>query len=202
MKLYFVRHGQTEFNRDGIIQGGSVDAPLTEKGILGAIKLGKYLRDISFDKVVTSPQKRAIDTANYILSENKVNPKLLTDDRLREIKFGEYDGKTLIEFEKAGFYEVFRNQPDQYDKNPVGESYKEVTKRAKNALDDIVKSSNDNDQILIVAHCITLTSLIKHLNNVEIKDYRKDGVLDNTSVTIFEYNDNKYEMLKYNYVPK
>ena len=202
MRFYFVRHGQTEYNKAEIIQGGSVDAPLTAQGVAGAKQLGCYLADVPFTKVFTSPQQRAVDTAKYILAENESHPTVQTDVRLREIEFGEFDGKTMKEFEEAGYYQYFKHEPEKYENNPAGETYKEVTERAYACLQDIIKQSNDDDIILIVAHCITLTSLIKYLNGLEVKDYRKNGVLDNTSVTIFEYQNQEYDMIKYNYVPQ
>lgn len=201
MYLYFVRHGETEYNSKQIIQGGTVNSDLTAKGIDGAIKLGEYLKDIDFNGVYSSPQGRALDTTKYILSENNnSNKNIQTDDRLKEINFGDFDGKTIKEFEEKGYYYNFKNHPEQYDKNPVGETYSDVSKRGYEFLTNIVNKHNQGDHILVVAHCITLLSLINYLNNVEIKDYRKKGVLKNTSVTIFEY-DKKYKMKKFNFVP-
>lgn len=203
MRIYMVRHGQTEFNKEKRIQGGSVDSPLTAEGIAGAKKLGQALSDISFNHVYTSPQKRAIDTAQYILDNNHHTvSSIQTDNRLKEISFGPFDGAKISEFEEAGYYEVFREHPDCYDKHPVGETYHAVTERMSAALADIVASADEDDHILIVAHSISLTCLIKFLNGIPVADYRKNGVLANTSVTVFDYEQHQYKMLKYNVVPE
>lgn len=206
MKIYFVRHGQTEFNAQKIIQGGTVNSELTKEGIRGAERLGSYLADIPFTAVYSSTQKRAIETAQYILKENHFKaPAIQVDDRLREIEFGRYDGKTIADFDNDGYYEVFRNHPDQYESMAAeigAEAYSKVVERAFAALQAIIAKSQPDDQILIVAHSIVLTSLIKFLQDIPVADYRKEGVLANTSVTCFVYQESEYQLRYYNYVPK
>lgn len=204
MHLYFVRHGQTEFNKKKIIQGGTVNSNLTEQGVEGAKRAGKYLADIPFAAAYSSPQQRALDTASYILEENHFpTPVIKTDRRLREIEFGSYDGRTIAEFKEDGYYDIFRDTPQSYSGKEIGgEDYQQVTDRAMAALSNIVNQANEDDHILIVAHSITLTSLVKHLQNIPVSDYRKDGVLDNTSITCFDYHNGCYQLEYYNYVPK
>ena len=69
LTYFWVRHGETEANRDGILQGQS-DFPLTESGKEGAVKTGVYLSQIPFDHLYSSDLGRARITANMILDEN------------------------------------------------------------------------------------------------------------------------------------
>ena len=68
LNIYLVRHGKTVWNIEGRLQG-SGDSPLVEEGIEGAKKAGKALQHVPFSAAYSSMQKRAQDTANFILAE-------------------------------------------------------------------------------------------------------------------------------------
>ena len=86
MKLYILRHGETDLNVQGRLQGW-LDAPLNENGVRAAAETGRALREIRFDRAISSPLRRALETARLILAENAGQPPVETDGRLREISF-------------------------------------------------------------------------------------------------------------------
>ena len=90
-KLYVVRHGKTDWNVKGLLQG-SIDTELNEDGILQAKELAKNIDLSKIDICVCSPLKRAKQTAN-ILVEDKV--KIIYDNLLVERNFGDYEGKQV-----------------------------------------------------------------------------------------------------------
>ena len=96
--LYLVRHGETEWNVKGIIQG-QLNSNLTEKGIEQAKKTGDELKDIKFDMIFSSDSTRAYDTALII----KLDRELIieTSHLLRERSFGSFEGKHGSEFLEA-----------------------------------------------------------------------------------------------------
>ena len=85
MKLYIIRHGETEWNVQKRLQGVS-DTNLNEKGIEMAKQTAEALKEIPFACCFTSPLKRAKDTAMYILRDRQV--PVYEDARIREISFG------------------------------------------------------------------------------------------------------------------
>ena len=89
MKLYVVRHGQTDNNLNGIIQGIS-NTPLNDYGRKQASELKEKLNDISFDLILSSPLQRAKETAE-IINNNKT--KIIIDNRLIERNTGDFEGK-------------------------------------------------------------------------------------------------------------
>ncbi|HLL60091.1 MAG TPA: histidine phosphatase family protein, partial [Candidatus Nitrosocosmicus sp.] len=93
--FYIVRHGQTEWNVKGLLQGQN-DSPLTENGIIQAKKLAKKLKDIHFDEVFSSDSLRAVKTAEILTLERQMNIK--TAEAIRERRFGKFEGKTYEEF--------------------------------------------------------------------------------------------------------
>jgi broad specificity phosphatase PhoE len=75
MKIYFVRHGKTQWNQERRLQGMTGDSPLyCQKALVEIAALGDYLADLKFDAIFSSPSKRAIDTA-MILSERNHQPQ-------------------------------------------------------------------------------------------------------------------------------
>lgn len=89
MKLYVVRHGQTNWNVENRFQG-QIDTELTDVGKQQAQKLSEKLKNIDFDLILSSPLKRAIDTAN-IINQYKQS-KILIEPKLIERSFGDFEG--------------------------------------------------------------------------------------------------------------
>lgn len=89
MKLYIIRHGETDWNKEKRLQGQS-DTQLNEYGIELARITGEALKDVHFDYIFSSPLKRAYKTAELIRMDRPV--KIITDDRLKEICFGVNEG--------------------------------------------------------------------------------------------------------------
>ena len=84
MKLYLVRHGETDWNKSKKIQG-QVDIPLAPKGIEQAEMTSEGMKDIPFDHIFSSPLKRAYKTAQVVRRDRPI--EIVRDDRLKEMKF-------------------------------------------------------------------------------------------------------------------
>ena len=84
MKLYFIRHGKTEWNLEMRFQGASGDSPLLATSIDELKRLGKHLSDVQFDKIYSSDLPRAYRSAEIILSENQYQTDIVPTPQLRE----------------------------------------------------------------------------------------------------------------------
>ncbi|MBB1123228.1 histidine phosphatase family protein [Limosilactobacillus albertensis] len=91
--VYFVRHGETYFNRFARLQGWS-DTPLTEKGKMNAQKIGKVLADLRIDYLFSSDLKRAVDTARILIAEHPTAPmkEPIQKEFFREVFYGSFEG--------------------------------------------------------------------------------------------------------------
>lgn len=89
MKIYLIRHGETSWNTLGRLQGRT-DIELNENGIRLAKITGEKLKDVHFDLAIASPLKRAYETAGLVLGDRNI--PILTDERIEEISFGEWEG--------------------------------------------------------------------------------------------------------------
>ena len=145
MKLYVVRHGQTDWNVQNLLQG-STDVSLNETGVTQAFETSKKLSSVHFDAIYCSPLKRTVDTANIINANKKLS--IIKDNRLIEREFGDFEGTPgkKVDFKKFWNYE--RNA--QY--NGV-EPIQDFFSRIRSFLQDILTAfGNTEKNILIVTH--------------------------------------------------
>lgn len=159
MKLYLVRHGQTDFNAGGLAQG-TIDIPLNAIGEAQARELAKTINCLDFDAYYVSPMLRARQTA-AIITGSKAN--FIVDELLRERNFGEAEGKR-IDFTKLGDIYDRRANINAYGMEPI----QDLLARAKKFLDQIKTTHAPSDKILIVAHGALLRAL--HFNIVGYDD--------------------------------
>ena len=143
MKIYVIRHGQTEWNVLKKVQG-KADISLNEKGIEQAIQTKKELDNEKIDLIICSPLKRAKETAQ-IINENR-NIPIIFDDRISERDFGEFEGMPTTEFDFEGFWSYKANKEYSRAENIV-----KFFKRIYNFLDSI-KKEYPNKNVLIVSH--------------------------------------------------
>lgn len=161
MILYFVRHGETDWNVKKKIQG-KTDIPLNENGRRQAEQLAKELKNRqeagTFQVVhaYTSPQLRAAETAQ--IAADALGVKCSKLEGLMEMDLGEWEGSNWekIEVEYNDVYDTW-NSHRRYTKTPQGESYNEVLARTLTALEQILKEQTDN--VLVVTHSAVLMAL-------------------------------------------
>ncbi len=137
--IYFVRHGQTEWNNIGRIQG-HIDIELNKQGIEQALIVKEKLKDVKFDKVFSSPLTRAVQTAQ-IICDNEV----VVDERLKERYNGELEGK---------FKDEIKVYPDFNDPNETRcgiESITSFRNRIKDFIDEMV-TKYKGQNILVATH--------------------------------------------------
>ena len=143
MKIYFVRHGQTDWNIQNRLQG-SVDIPLHATGINQAHTLADKLHYTHFDLINSSPLSRALHTAN-IINENR-NIPLMTETSLLERSFGCLEGIKGNEYDKNLFWDYTKNY--QYkDVGPIQNFFNRIYKY----LDFLIKTYPDKS-VLLVSH--------------------------------------------------
>lgn len=92
LRIYVIRHGQTDWNLQGRIQGGGFDVPLNETGKLQAKRAAEALKGISLDAIVSSSLSRARETANIVMEETKSSCQRIVDEGFNEMSFGVFEG--------------------------------------------------------------------------------------------------------------
>lgn len=193
MRIYFVRHGETEYNQRGLYYG-RLDVPLSDMGRHQAQTVGRQLQNVRFDAVYASDRKRAVLTAQMILSENAAaktgSLTVCQKPDLGEIDFGLWEGKS--------FREIVRGWPDeyqawaddwQYAPPPQGEAYADFDTRIKDGFDYILKHSSGEDTILIVGHNGPFRVFFAHMLGLPVEGcWHFNFEQDAYSMVDFEYN--------------
>ncbi len=158
IKLFLLRHGQTESNAKGIYQG-SLDTELTKEGIKQAKLAKKYLSRVSFSNIYSSPKKRALDTAKIIAKGTNLEVKVR--DGLEEMHFGKWEGLSFEEINTNYRIEYQNWLSDPY-KNPPpgGESFSQFVSRASNEIDNIIAENKKGSNVLVVTHGGLILALI------------------------------------------
>ena len=177
-KLFFIRHGQTETNIQGII-AGRIDTVLTQKGLDDAVELGKNLNE-HFDYYYCSPLKRAQQTIKAIAGD--VDYK--TDERVIEVYPGDWQGKHVGELpkEEDALYRKGLYTP------PNAETQEEVSARARSFVDDMFSRYGKDDIILIVTHNAFMRSLKRLFVTEEFEQPK--------NLEMFVVDDEMYKSIK------
>ena len=169
MELYIVRHGKTIWNKERRLQG-SIDIELAEEGIEAAELLHDQLisSNITFDRIYSSPLKRAKKTAEIIRGLNDTD--IIIDQRLREISFGVEEGAFYADWDRPDSpYFPFFNRPGDYVPPEKGESLEQLFERTKNFIQQEIEPQYESaKKILIVAHGALNKGLMCHIQHRDI----------------------------------
>lgn len=143
MNIYYVRHGQTDWNKERIIQGRT-NIELNETGRSQAEETRKILLNEKIDLIICSPLDRAVETANIINRDRNI--KIIKDEGFIERNFGKYEAKerSLVPFDDMW----------DYNKNidmGSGERIRDLLLRVKNSLENVINTYYPKN-VLIVAH--------------------------------------------------
>lgn len=178
-RVYLLRHGETEWNRRGLIQGGGFDIPLNEAGRRQAALAAQQLTDLPIGVVASSHLERAEETAN-VVAEHFPKAIRVINHKLGEMRFGDFEGTAIKGPESTEEnIEKFQAFTDAMHRDKAmawpghgGESVVDVQTRARAVLHQLLKDFPDCDHVLLVAHGRFNKILLGHLldfNENELK---------------------------------
>ena len=181
LNVYLLRHGETQYNADGNRYCGRTDLALTQRGIGQAESVCRQLRDIAFESVYASPLLRARHTAQIASGINNV----ITDERLIEADFGNWEGKTKEEFinEEPALWNSWCDDPGKTKAGGTGETAMEVVKRV-NEFFEWALTKHPAGNILVVGHNGINRFYLSWKLGMDLKNYRRI-VQENSAVTMF-----------------
>lgn len=193
MSIYIVRHGETDWNKEGIYQG-QTDTSLNENGRQTVRELGKILSRINFSAIYSSDLLRARETAEII--NDFLNVPIYYTRDLRELHFGDWTGISIWEMEEKD-PELFRKwQEDPWNISPPGgETFRELTERVIRALEEITER-HKNENILVVSHAGPIKAMVFGLLSATGKAYWNIKISHSTVVIIDKDKDYKISMNK------
>ncbi|NQS71862.1 MAG: histidine phosphatase family protein [Desulfobulbaceae bacterium] len=147
-RLYLIRHGETEENRNGILVG-STDVPLNDTGRYQSLTLADALQELHIDAIFASPLQRAVETA--ILAFGK-DARIITDSSLREFHFGQWEGLHFTEISKR-YPELWKTWIHDWENTdiPEAEAFSAFTKRVLDFCTEILRN-HAGKNLALVSH--------------------------------------------------
>lgn len=180
LTIVLTRHGKTPRSDPEQHLGRGVDVGLSSEGRAAAEALARRLSGVAFDRIVTSPARRARETAE-ILARGRAIEK---DGRLAEMDYGAWEGLTYEEIDaRDGAYRRRWEEDPASLACPGGESGDQVAARVRDFLADALARGPDGGRVLVVAHATVNRILLCDVLGVPVRDFRRRFRQDPVSVT-------------------
>ena len=194
MRLILVRHGETEWNRQGRIIGHT-EIVLNETGHKQAALLAQALRNEKVSAIYASPLQRTRETAAEI--SRVLGIEVIFDDDLEEIAAGDIDGMTFEEVAEhhSDFFQMWM-KGDPLLRLPGGESFTDLRNRTWPAVQRIVGKHGDGD-VIVVSHTLAIGSIISSALGMDIANFRRIR-LNVASISVLEFKDRNVSLLLFN----
>ena len=185
LTIYFLRHGETPFSREDLLSGGAADPELTVEGQQMAEDFATVYRDVPFKAVYSSPLRRTRATAAPICEALGIQPEFR--DGLKEIAFGEWEGKT-----RAEAFEAFHDDYLSWLADPAwnaptgGETAVATAERAMRVINEI-RSAVANGDVLVVSHKSAIRIILCTLLGIDVGRFRVRLGCPVASVSVVEF---------------
>lgn len=178
--LYITRHGETQWNIEGRFQGRG-NSELTERGLNQARDLGRVLDREGIELILTSPLKRAQETARLAKGDRDIPVIIL--DSLTEFDLGNWEGVLLNELadQEPTNYDNYWNDPFAYSPSG-GESYGQLILRMGEAMEEVVALA-DSQKALVITHGMALMAILHIVTGSDFNKIMRKPVLRQTSIT-------------------
>lgn len=197
--VYFLRHGQTDWNREKRLQGSVPHPRLTDEGrrMAEATGEGMAAAGLRFDRVYTSPYARARETAELVAVATGPSPVI--DRRLREMCFGKYEGQRYGrgKYPDENLRCFFEGDADLYVPQGEGaESFAQVQARLREFLEKELRPQDGKvTNVLCVAHSLVLKSLVRELAGENASAAAKRTLQPNCCVHMVRYENGRFKLL-------
>jgi len=168
LKLILVRHGETLSNRENRVQG-ITDTELSDHGYAQVEKLAESLRNEPIDCIVSSPLKRAYQTAQAISKFHKT--AIEVENNLQEMNHGDFENVTIAELKKKHlpFLKQWFNNPASIAM-PNGESLYDLQMRAWSVIEKIIENSKNT---IVVSHGMAIMTILCKIKDMELSHARE-----------------------------
>jgi alpha-ribazole phosphatase len=193
--FYFLRHGETAWNAEGRLCGRT-DVPLSATGQRQARLLAQRLKSIPVEALYSSPLGRTRETARLIGEATGREPEV--DDRLVELNYGAWEGKTFEEIRRTdpATYCAWQSDPGR-TAPPGGESGEQLIRRVTPFLDAIV-SRHTHGNVVVVCHKTVCRLVVCHVLGLPLSEYRRRLVMENAALNILQPWEGGWRLVRLN----
>jgi len=196
-RVLLIRHAQSTANRQGVLTGQNPGISLSAQGRKQAEELALRLGKSKITQLRVSPMQRCLETIEPWINAQSVKSRrsLVTDHGVNELDFGDWTGKKIITVSRTKEWSRVQNKASTA-RFPNGESLIEVQKRARASFNEAVTSSKSG-AVALVTHADVIKLLVADLLGLHVDEFQK-LVIDNASVTVFDYHKGRIRLLTLN----
>ena len=194
MKIYLIRHGESLANLGLVSANFSMDNQnsLSKKGENQIQAIIPAFQNCNIVQIFSSPMKRAVESAEILQSGLVGKPKIILDNRLKEIDYGIFtDDRDNPEMQNIAKKQIAGDQEIRFG---GGENIREILERFLGFLVDTYKE-NQNDEIIVFSHGRLLSIISKKIEDIYQKKIKKSKI-ENASIIEVELNNNEINLLK------
>lgn len=193
-RLYMARHGETEWNLEGRMQG-RLDSPLTALGVQQALWLGDALKDVAFAAVYASPSPRARRTAELICGDRALT--VSDNAAFYEMDLGLWEGRLheRVKRQEPERHEAFWNRPQLY-KPAQGESFADVRARVVPELARLARRHRGRN-VLIVTHTVTLKVAMAHYTGRTLEELWHPPYFHPACLCVVDVEDDRHAVVRH-----
>jgi broad specificity phosphatase PhoE len=194
-RIILVRHGETDWNLERRIQGGSSDPPLNARGREQAESMALKLEKEDIQAIYSSPLQRGLNTAKIIARCHKI--EVVVEPSLKEIEAGELEGVTLAELGRRFSELLIKNSSDEmFPKVPGGESLPEVQRRSWDVVRRLTAKHPDG-ALVLVSHYFVILSIICSVLEIPLSQISRLR-LSTGSISIFNLDSHEARLELFN----
>ena len=197
--ILLIRHGATDANlqRPYVLQGRSLNGPLSQTGIEQVSAAGEFLKNFPIDHVYASPMVRAQQSAELIATHHGHTVK--TVDEIIEVDVGDWEAKSWdkIMEEDPDHYRQFMANPSEVPYKG-GECYRDVQQRVVPAMTNLA-ADHLGEMVVVVAHNVVNRTILAHLLDLDL-NRAKDIRQNNACVNILRFRKTEMELITLNAV--
>ena len=179
--VIFVRHGENDYIKNGVLAGRLPGIHLNEKGREQAKKVAEQLSHFPINAIYSSPLERTMETAEPIASLSKL--KIVVREALLEIDYGEWQGQELNKLRDNRSWEIIQNSPSKFC-FPGGESFIEAQHRIYNELNGLLKFHHKRDIIVVVSHSDVIKLAICYYLGIALDKFQRITISPASSTTL------------------
>jgi broad specificity phosphatase PhoE len=202
LKLILVRHGETHWNRDGLVQGCDSDIELNDTGLEQARRLAAFLKNERLVAIFSSPLRRAVATAEVIASQHQLSVE--TDEGLKELKVGDLEGASISNLPTTFSRFLLKWWQDgEAMKLPNGESLVDLQQRVWNVIEGLMERHRTSPDLntgataVVVSHYFVTLAIILKALDLPLEYFIKFK-LDLGGVSILEFRDYGARLVTFN----
>lgn len=185
--VLLVRHGRTTANASGVLAGWTAGVDLDEAGVQQAAALGQRLASVPVAGVVSSPLERTLSTARHLVEPRDPRPEIRSDERLAEVRYGDWTGKSLSVLAKDPLWRVVQDHPSAVVfPGSDGEAMAGMAARAVEAIRHWNEHFGPEATWIAVSHGDVIKAVIADALGLHLDQFQRIHV-DPASLSVIRY---------------